>query len=492
MEIQFGEYLPDLPPYNNPGVTVAKNVVAVSNNYQPFLNSNVYSNALDSTCQGAVSFKDKTGNTVNFAGTAAKLYKSSIGTYSDISKTGGYTTSAEERWRFIKFNDQIIATNYSDPIQAFTLSSSTKFADLAAGAPQARCIARVKDFVVVGNTFDTTDGVVPHRMRWPGIGDTTAWTVSATTQADYNDLDATPGYVKAIVGGEYGTIFQERAITRMTYIGSPAVFRFDQVEIGKGTPATDSVIRVGNYIFYLGLDGFYVFDGTQSSPIGDNKINRTFWSEVDLNYLSRICATVDYQKQLIYWAYPIAGNVSGRPNKILAFNYGANASKRWSTIEGIDVEFLYTSLSEGYTLDSLDSVNTNIDAFTISLDSLVWTGQNFLLSGFDSSHRQINFNGTAMTATIETQEVQLNEGQFTDVQLVRPLVDGANSLTMQLGTRNKLTDSITWSTSSTPDSMGNCPFRSNAVYQRARVTITGGFTNAQGISIVQSAAGGMR
>lgn len=490
MEIQFGEYLPDLPPYNNPGLTVARNVVAVSNNYQAFPTSSVYSNALAAACKGAVSYRDSAGNTVNFAGNATKLYKSASAVFADKSKVSGYTTSPEEKWRFAKYGDIVIATNFSDPIQSFNLSSSSLFANLSAtpNAPQARYLAVMRDFLVVGNTYDAVNGNVPHRVRWTAVGDVTDFAVSAQTQSDYNDLNSSYGYVQAVVGGEYGVIYQERCITRMSYSGSPAIWRFDEVEPGKGTQAPGSVIKVGTYIFYLGIDGFYVFDGTQSVNIGSSKVDKTFFAEIDLNYLSNIVAAADFDKQVIYWAYPIWGNTSGRPNKILAYNYAPNSTKRWSTIEGLDLEHFYVSLGEGYTLDSLDTISSSIDAITISLDSRVWTGKNFILSGFDSSHRQINFNGSPMTSVIETQEVSLSEGMLTDVNLVRPLIEGGTTVAVQIGTRNRLTDSVTWSSSSTPDSIGNCPFRVNGVYHRARVTLTGGFTSAQGIGIVQAAA----
>jgi hypothetical protein len=112
------------------------------------------------------------------------------------------------------------------------------------------------------------------------------------------------------------------------------------------------VVKVGNLIFYLGIDGFYVFDGNSSTSIGANKVDKTFYDDLDLSYQSRIYGTADFDKQIIYWLYPASGNSSGRGNKILCYNYSPSAKNRWSVIEDIDFEFLYTSLSEGYTLRS--------------------------------------------------------------------------------------------------------------------------------------------
>lgn len=491
--IEFGEWLPDLPAFNNPGSTVAKNVIPSGASYQSFATPVVYSNALSERCQGAMGTRDSDGNSVNFAGTASKIYRLADSTYSDVSKTGGYTTDAEESWFWARFNNRLIATNFNDPIQTFTVNTDTKFVDLSSDAPKARYITTIRDFVIVGNTFDSSDGNVPNRVRWPGIGDPTAWTVSATTQADYQDLDVSKGWVKQVVGGEYGVIFQESCISRMIYVGSPVIWQFDEVEASRGTLASGSVIKVGNLIFYLGLDGFYVFDGNQSIPIGANKVDKTFFADLDVNYFNRILAISDPTKQIIYWGYPGSGNTNGRINKILCYNFSPSATKRWTLIDGIDLEILFRSLAVGFTLDDLDTISSSIDALPFSLDSRVWTGNSILFSGFDPNHKQVNFTGSAMSATIETPEFQVFDGSRAEINLVRPLIDGLTSTTtVQVGTRNIMSESVTYGTSAALNSNGDCEVRSEARYHRVRVNIANDFDQAEGIEIVEAAQTGIR
>jgi hypothetical protein len=493
MIIPFGEYLPDLPDFNNPGSTIAKNVIPAGDSYQSFPSQTVYSNALGARCIGAFSTKDADGNTVNFTADANKLYRMASAAYADVSKVGGYTTGTDENWFFTRHNNRLIATNYNDNIQTFTVNTSSNFSDLSVNAPRARYIATIGNFIVVGNTFDSIDGNVPNRVRWSGLDDPTAWTVSATTQADYQDLNVSNGWIRAVVSGEYGVIFQERAIVRMEYVGSPLVWRFSEVETGKGTMSPNSVVKAGNIIFYLGIDGFYAFDGNRSIPIGANKVDQTFFDEIDLGYLARVYGTADFDKQVIYWAYPATGNTSGRANKILCYNYAPNSKNRWTFIDGIDIELFYTSLSEGYTLDTLDTVSGSLDVLTTSLDSRVWTGENYILSGFNSDHKQINFTGPAMTATLETAEFQAFPGNRATITLVRPLVNGSSStITVQAGTRNVQTSDVSYGATFSPNSTGDCPIRSNARYHRLRVNISGGFDQVQGIEVLKATKVGTR
>jgi hypothetical protein len=491
MILKFGEYLPDVPDFMNPGLTTADNVVPSGPAYTPFLSPAVYSNALTARCQGAYSAKDTGGNTANFAGDASKLYKSSAAVYSDVSLAGGYTTSAEDNWHWAQFGNIVIATNGTDYPQSFTLGTSSNFANLTTALKGKYCTV-VRNFLVFGNTVDASDGAVPHRVRWSALNAPTDFTVSAVTQSDYNDLNSTHGWVRQVVGGAYGTIFQERAISRMVYSGSPTVFTFEEVEIGKGTQYPYSVLKIGNNIFYLGIDGFYLFDGSQSIPIGEGKINRTFMDDLDGSYPVRVYAAADFDKQVIYVAYPGAGNTGGRANKILCYNYAPNAITRWTTINNLDIEFIYRSLSEGYTLEDLDAFSSSIDAMTLSLDSRSWTGENFIVSGFNSSHQQVNFTGAALTALIETGEAQLTQGRITNLLRVRPLVDGAGTVTLQIGTRNNLSQSVTWGSAISTDQTGEFQIRSNARYHRARLNISGGFTNAQGLELLEFTDGGKR
>lgn len=491
MLVEFGTYLPDLPPNENQGATIANNVLPLQQGYKSFPNIADFStNTLDSKCLGAISGLDNSGNSYNFAGDASKLYLLSSNSWSNVSKVGGYTTSSEEKWRFTQYKNRIIGTNYSDNIQSYVLGTSSAFADLSASAPRARYLDVVRNFLVLGNIFDASDGDVPYRVAWSALGDETDFTPSATTQSDINDLEGYGGWVKQVVGGEYGIVFKENAIWRMTYVGSPAIFQFDELERDKGTPASNSVTKIGSLIPYLGQDGFYIFDGRQSISIGENQVDKTFYQDVNQDLFDEIIATVDPINKIIFWAYPSLNSV-GNCDKIIAYNYSANAKKRWATAD-LDVEYIYRSLSEGYTMETLDNVNNNLDLIEPSLDSRYWTGGVVALSAFNTSHKLCTFSGSALAATIETGEFSVKEGMRGFLRELRAKVEGYETMTLQIGQRNSLSESVTWGSAISPNNAGNFPIRINSKYIRARVNLTGGFDFAQGIETIGAKAGGKR
>ena len=474
MIIPFGDHLPDLAAFGNKG-SIVKNVIPTSNSYRPFRDINPLSAALSAYCQGAASFKDKDGNVFTYASNGANLYELSDTSWTLASKTGGYSTSTSTSWEFIKYNNKCIASNFSDVMQQITLDD-TNFADLAGTPPKAMHIGVVRGFVVAGNTNDA-DGNVPHRIRWSGINDETAWTISATTQADKEDLQGNGGWVQKIVSGDIGIIFQERAIWRMTYVGSPIVFQLDQVEQTRGALAANSVVPVGNMIFYLADDGFYVFTGGSSTPIGESKINKTFFTGFDISSKLRMTGAVDLENSLVVWAYPSSGSTSGTSNRVLTYHW---PSGRWSSSE-IDLDLVFSGLSAGYTLEGLDAISASLDSLPASLDSRLWTGGNAILMAFDSDHKLGTFTGNALDAQIDTGEVQFGIGT-SEVLEVRPLVDGGTH-TVSVGHRSTQAGTVSFPTASSENSSGICPVRVNDRYHRFRVSNTGNFTDAIGVDV---------
>lgn len=467
----FGEWLPDLPDYENPGATVANGVYPALKSYCPIGSlSAISSNALASRCLGATSLKSSNGTSITLAGDATKLYKLSAGALTDISKSGGYTTNEEQRWRFAQFGDNIIASNGYDPIQRTTFPVVAAFEDLSADAPKAKFIAVVRDFLM---TFNISG--LGQRVQWSAINDVTGWTVG-TSQSDYQDLPD-GGPITAGFGGEYGLVFQESKITRITYVGSPVIFQFDPIELNHGCIEPNSAVQYGRNVFYLSHNGFYMCDGTQAIAIGDQKVDKTFFADLDATYSFNMSAAIDPVNKLVMWAYPGSGHTGGLPNKVIIYNW---STQRWSDAD-ISVNYIFTYLTEDMTLEQLDTITTDLDALGYSLDSKRWRGGVLGLGAFGTTHYLSDFTGSNIAATLETPEAELTPGIKTRVRFTRPIVD--STCTVQIGHRATIQDSVTWDTAVTVNSRGRCATRVYDRYLRGRLNIAAAatWTHAQGL-----------
>lgn len=462
MRVQFGEWLPDLPDLDNPGSTTVLNVYPGENCYRPFRALSGYTSALTARCRGAFTARSVADAVHLFAGDATKLYHlvgSSI-TWDDVSNG---TYGADEFWSFAQFGDVVIATNGIDNVQSYTMASSTDFADLTGSPPKARYVAVVGDFVVLGCL-----STLPQRVRWSGFDDATSWTVSASTQADFQDIVGNDGKVTGLVGGrDYGLVFLERALVRMTYVGPPYIFQFSIIEDAPGTRAPGSIASWKGLVFWLAEDGFYMSTGAQAIPIGKNKVDRTFLSDLDNSYINRVTASYDPLQACYMVAYPGSGSVAGNPNKLMIYSL---ASQRWTLVEQAVEALFPAAASLGFTLDQLDTVSSSLDALSASLDSSAWAGGATSFQAFDTNHKLGSFTGNTLAATLDTQEAQLFDGKRARVRTTRPLADGGTP-TIAMGTRNLLTSSVVYGAAVSPNTEGYCYQRTNARYHRARLTI---------------------
>lgn len=478
---EFGPWLPDLPALNNPGCVEARNVRPRIGGYGAMPGLTTFSTSLSAQCQGAFAALDKLGAVHLYAGEGNALYRFANTTPTGASLAGGYNLATDQQWEFTVWGERVLASNINDPLQGIQMGN-TSFSSVVTSTlkPQARHIAVVGDFVVLGNTKEGST-ITPNRVRWSALGDLADFDSAAATQAGYQDLQGPGGWVQSVVGGEFGLIFRDHSITRMTYVNSPLIFQFDEVERNRGVWAPYSTISHGRFTFFIADDGFYVWDGAEAVPIGREQVDRTFFNEVDETYKGQISAAIDPDNSIVAWAYTTSATAgNGDPDKIILFNW---RDKRWAWVD-LDVEIIFTTLSTGYTLDGLDNISTNIDSLAPSLDSRAWTGGNTLLGAFDRGHRLSTFTGSTLVGEIITREQQLFPKERAFVSSVRPEVDGSSvDIAAAVGSRDRLIDSVSFGTASTINANGECPIEDDAVYQRFRFSLSASFAHAIGYDV---------
>lgn len=481
MIIPFSDWKPDVVDFGAQGSAVITNAVPAERSFQPFPSLAVFSDALTARPRGALEAFDKDDTAHLYVGDETKLYE--LGTsdlqWDDVTRSSGgaYATGAGEVWNFVRWENKVLATNYSDNPQQITMGASN-FSELTSDF-KARNVTVIGDFVVFSNTNDTTDGKVPNRVRWSAIGDETDYTVSSSTLSDFRDL-TTGGPIRTIVGGEVGIICSERSIFRMTFIGAPVVFQIDEILPDIGTISGGAVTSLGDNVYLISDQGFIEItaNGTGVNYIGAGRVDKWFRSEFDASHPDRIFSIPDPTNNRILWAFPGSGSSAGRPNKIIIYDKTFN---KWALVEE-ELEMILRAKGFEITLDTLDSFGfNNLDEIEASLDSGLFK-QTSQLAGIDKDKKLGFFSGSSKTATIETGETQLNQNSTTNLTAFLPLVEGG-SFTAQVGHRSKLTNSVTWTNDLSPTSSGRVTKRVNDNYHRFKVSLSGDWENAIGVMI---------
>ena len=453
MDIKFGEWLPDQPGVTG-AVTDAKNCYPVANGYAPFRSEADYSD--DAAQALLITFAGKFGGaTTLFAAGATQIYKFDSNDASlDAATTTGY--SAVESWDVTQFGAKIILANGSDRLQSWTLNSSTNFADLAATAPRTKFVTVVKDFVVAAND----PGGGENTVYWSDINDETDWTAGAASQSD-TQVIPDGGDITGLAGGEYGIVFLERAIYRMTYAGSPFFFQFDAISRSLGCISNGSIAQYGGLTYFLSDDGFYVCDGQSTKQIGAEKVNRWFFENAIPGEIpTGMSATVDPINKLVIWKF------SGTFARKLLIIYSIDLD-RWSYAETTATSIAYV-LTPSATLEQVDNYSSSIDALEIPLDSRVFAGGQLFFAGVAGS-KIIAFTGQPKTAQITTGDIG---GTQSTVMLAKPVVD-SGSASVAISSRDLLSEVVEFYTDVAADSENRVSLRSNGKYHRLRLTPTG-------------------
>jgi hypothetical protein len=463
--IAFTEWTPDLAGVAQ-NLSVAKNVVPSALGYNPFPTAVDYSAAASEDLNNVFAGKFSSTTTV-FAGGATKLFKFDGADLSmdNVSKTGNY--SSVVKWNFTQFGNTIIAANNVNKLQGYTLGSSTTFDDLSADAPVAEYVTVVRDFVVASSL---DGGSNANKVQWSNINDETNWTTGAASQSDYQII-SDGGNIHGMTGGEVGLIFLDRAIVRMSYIGSPLFFQFDTISRGVGCVEGNTVVQYGSMTYFLGADGFYSCDGATVTAIGTQKVDAWFYANANPSKLNLMSSTIDPFRKIVVWKF--IDNFA--QNTLLIYNWQV---QKWSYCT-TDVDVVASSASAGMTLEGLDLYG-NMDTLTTSLDDALWSGGKFLFAGA-RDNKIVTFTGANSTAQIETGDI--GSEATSVVTLARPVVDNGSG-SVAISSRMLLSEVAQLGSYIPASNENRVALRSSGKYHRLSLIPTGDrWSNAIGIDI---------
>lgn len=295
VDVQFGDFLPDLDGMPNPAVpgylVDALNVRPVPYGYKPMPTPTDIASVTDpdgSATSSKLSYITASSGTMEIFVTVQisasyKCYQSNdvAQTWSEITDSGGLITT-NSQW--VEYRQQIIvAANGAILEKSTTDAVSTDLAALSGSPPAASRVGVVRDHVVLG----FLSGTDWNAIQWCAIGDPTDWPTpgsadAASKQAGKLYLPSELGYVLAIVGGEkFGLIFQDSGITRMTYVGGSAVYEFDTFErqngLGHGDVNARPVI-VDDIAYWQNKNGIFGTDGYRVRKLSTGSVQNALFN----------------------------------------------------------------------------------------------------------------------------------------------------------------------------------------------------------------------
>lgn len=459
----YGEYLPDLPRVLGGG----KNAWPMATGYRPIKAFSAITPALAGLLGGA-AYVSSSGTSSLLAGTAANLYRYSGTAWASV--LGGLTAIS---WRFDQFGDLVIAANGGAPIK-FDMNGGTGDA-LGGSPPTSDLVATVRQQV-----FLAGDPSARNTLAISGYNDSEGWT-AGDNQCLFVPFP-TGGDIMGLCGGETGLILQKRSIKRATYVGVPVIWQFDEIANDVGCMAKGSVAQAGQLVFFLSEQGFKVCDRNTVTAIGQEKVDRTFFSRYSRSDIDKISAAVDPRTTTVSWAMP------GNPGDIWHYNW---ALGKW----GLPIETPLTTVFSGFTanigIDALASLYPLIDDVPYPVDAAIFAGGNPLFLVADNSGAVGALSGENMGAQFMLEPDEPSVGDRVRIRGARAVCD-ATSGTVTIDARARAGDPPTAIISGAIRDNGRVPLRANGRHIGLTHDVPAGlqWTYAAGMDLEFEVAGG--
>lgn len=457
MRVPFGEWAPDL--YQLVGgdkLRVAKNVLPKVGGYEPYPSlQNLTTEVLPFAPRGAFRAQRSTGTNVFFAAVEDTVtglmelyqFRSSGGTnqWVDVSSTTEtYGSVRNKRVEFAQFDEIVFAMSYTSDTQALDFSGATEFSRISTTCPRASHGIVNNGFLILGRLFTNDAGAISDGIAWSAFGAPLSWPTPGTDEATALlsgrvSLRNGGGPVNGIVSGsEVVAVFQENAIVRMDFIGNDAVWAFNDVVTDHGLRIPGAAVAIERGVFYVGTDGFRIFDYTSSRPIGKGRIDDWFTENYDEDYPDSVSIVRDPKRTQVRMTFAAPGN-SGVPNRTLIYDWALDRFAYSDT-------GAYSLVGAGASPASLDSPDIAGDqntlqgntggGFDTDYDQLSFDDRQSgtfsqTIGGFDSSFRLGTYEGTNLSGELETGMMEPQPGRRAVVSGIRSHVRSP-SVTVQI------------------------------------------------------------
>lgn len=479
-EFPFGQWLPDAPDYQNPGLVAAENVLPVGGGYEPIRAPVATGVSVTGTARGMIRVVRPDTSQLIVIGTADDLYTVSGGV---VVPSGLEDVNVTASWRFVPFGKMLwaFAAGHA-PCYLPDVTTDTEFVPHPGTAPKAAAAARVADFIVVGDLEDIDLSVDPYRIRWSRFNDPAGdWADDIATQAGAVAMPSEYGRVMAIAGGDYGIILQRYGVSRLDYTGGAAVFSKREISSGRGCAAPASVVQVAGVTYFLSDDGFFKTDGASIAPIASQRVFSWFLSAIKEEAFESVQGAVDWASRCIVWSFSAAEGVDGFTRQII-YSW---ESDRWSSAT-LTLDWLADTIKTGMSLEQVSAVYPDLDAMPLSLDSPKFLARGRSLTAVIAGF-VCDLSGAALRARIQTGEFQPATGFRCCVSGVAVLAENADANSqVALGARDPSKGStVRWTRPQTEGRDGFARPRLDGRYVRAEIIIPAGanWAKAAGIQV---------
>ena len=161
----------------------------------------------------------------------------------------------------------------------------------------------------------------PRKIAWCDREDNTTWTADATNEAGDIELQSN-GEIMCAARMRGRTIIVTTTDAHIaTYQGPPYVYGFERVGTSCGAVSRNSLVALDQGAFWMGSEGFYMFDGSTAKMMPCD-VQDYIFDDINTNQASKTFGVHNSEFGEIWWFY--ASDGSTEIDKYVAFDYLEN------------------------------------------------------------------------------------------------------------------------------------------------------------------------
>ena len=161
----------------------------------------------------------------------------------------------------------------------------------------------------------------PRKLAWCDKEDNTTWTPDVTNEAGDFELQ-TDGELMCGVRVRGRILFVTTKDAHIaTYNGPPTVYGFQRVGTSCGTPSRKSVVSVAEGALWMGVNNFFMFNGTSISIIKCDVIDKVF-DDINRQQISKMFGVHNGRFGEVWWFYPSGS--STEIDRYVVYDYQEN------------------------------------------------------------------------------------------------------------------------------------------------------------------------
>lgn len=218
-------------------------------------------------------------------------------------------------WSLDTFGEYLIANNPTDgKIYEWQLDTASDLTAITNAPTDCKAIFVTEERFL----FALAAGGNPRKVQWCDREDNTDWTPSATNEAGDYELQTTGQIMCGLRMRGRSLILTDNDAHIATYSGPPFVYGFERAGTACGVSSRKAAIAIDEGAFWMGNNGFFMFDGSVAREIACD-VNDFVFDNINRNQISKVYAVHNSQYSEVWWFYP-AGD-STENNRYVSFNY---------------------------------------------------------------------------------------------------------------------------------------------------------------------------